>query len=120
MRPARDMCSVGRSFQLLALTILAALPQDLSPRLSTLGAATGTTPTLWLSVLLTVLSLGKVGSGWPKAEIANLLAGVTQQGPVLAAASGVDLGSGANRLVPGDALAWAEKKNGLWALLLLV
>lgn len=44
--------------------------------------------------------------------MAKLLARVAQQGPVLAATPGVDLGRGTDRLVPADALARAEKKNG--------
>lgn len=50
----------------------------------------------------------------------KLLDSVTQERPVLAAASSTDLGADAHGFVSGDALARAEKKNSLWALLLLV
>ena len=69
-------------------------------------------------------SLGKVRAagdhGWLEAEMEKLLDSVTQEWPVLAAASSTDLGTDAHGFVSGNALARAEKKNGLWALLLLV
>lgn len=69
-------------------------------------------------------SLGKVRAagdcGWLEAEMEKLLDSVTQERPVLAAASSTDLGADAHGFVSGDALARAEKKNSLWALLLLV
>lgn len=81
-------------------------------------------PTLWPSASLTMPSLGKVWAagdrGWLEAEMEKLLDNVTREWPVLAAASSMDLGTDAHGFVSGDALARAEKKNGLWALLLLV